>query len=209
MKNALVKEREFENKLLQTALTIDGFEGYINPHASRVAALSEAVANKFHLSTHDCLVLRQAALLHDLGEVVMKRDYVKTNRKLTEDERIDMRRHPVIGEQEAAKRGLSRAAQLIIRWHHEWWNGMGYPDALEREQIPLVNRILRAADTYSALTDARPSRAAISEAEAKKYLTEWAGIEFDPSVVKAFLELKDLPELKSFAADAANQIIDR
>lgn len=201
MKNALVREKDFENKLLQTASTIDGFEGYLNPHASRIAALSAAVAQKFNLSSQDCSALRQAALVHDLGEVVMNRDYIVANRVLTGEERADMQRHPVIGEQEAAKRGLSRAVQMLVRWHHEWWDGMGYPDALQYEQIPLLNRILRVADTYSALTDSRPFRAAFSETEAKKHLIKWAGIEFDPSVVKAFLELNDSAELKSFAVE--------
>ena len=206
MKNASVKEKDFDNNLLQTAATIDGFEGYANSHAARIAVLSESVAQKFNLSSADCSALRRAALVHDLGELTMNRDYIAANRSLSDEERADMLRHPVIGEQDAAKRGLSRAAQLIIRWHHEWWNGSGYPDALEREQIPLVARILRVADTYCALTGARPFRGALPDNEARRYLTEWAGIEFDPQVVKMFLELKDLPELKSFAGAAQSQL---
>ena len=89
--------------------------------------------------------------------------------------------------------------QLLVRWHHEWWNGSGYPDALEQEQIPLAARILRVCDTYAALTDSRPYSTAISSAEAKRYLTEWAGIEFDPKVVKVFLTLEGLIELQSYA----------
>ena len=118
---------------------------------------------------------------------------------------MDVQRHTVIGEQEAAKNGLSRAVQLIVRWHHEWWNGGGYPDALCRERIPLAARILRVSDTYAALTDARPFRGAISEDEARKYLTEWAGIEFDPAVVKMFLSLENLLELNSFAETAETE----
>ena len=68
-----------------------------------------------------------------------------------------------------------------------------------RDRIPLAARILRVADTYAALTDARSYNAAISAEQAKKYIIEWAGIEFDPLVVKAFLSLQDLPELKSYA----------
>ena len=101
-------------------------------------------------------------------------------------------------EQEAAKRGLNRAVQLLVRWHHEWWNGTGYPDALEREQIPLAARILRVADTFAALTDSRPYSVPISADEAKRYLTEWSAIEFDPKVVKMFLSLEDLQELESY-----------
>jgi HD-GYP domain-containing protein (c-di-GMP phosphodiesterase class II) len=129
----------------------------------------------------------------------MNRDYIKSVRILREEERVDMQRHPVIGEQEAAKRGLNRAIQLLVRWHHEWWNGMGYPDGLEGEQIPLAARILRLVDTYVALTDSRPFNSPLTEAEAKQYISEWAGIEFDPKVVKAFLELEGLKELESFA----------
>ena len=119
----------------------------------------------------------------------MNREYIKENRVLTPDEFLDMQRHPVIGEQETARRGMSRGVQLLVRWHHEWWNGSGYPDALEGEQIPLAARILRVADSYSALTDNRPRRQAMEDEEAKRYMTEWAGLEFDPKVVKAFLSL--------------------
>lgn len=198
METTYSRENSLDEKLLELAEQTDKFEGYEHPHARWVAVLSEAVAQKFNLSAHDRFSLRQAALLHDIGEAVMRREYIKANRMLTDEERIDMQRHPVIGEQEAARRGLSRAVQLLIRWHHEWWNGTGYPDALEREQIPLAARILRVADTYSALTDARPFHMAVSESEAKRHLVELAGIEFDPQIVKAFLSLNDMEELKAF-----------
>jgi HD-GYP domain-containing protein (c-di-GMP phosphodiesterase class II) len=133
--------------------------------------------------------MQQAALVHDIGEVVMCREYIRESRVLTPDEFLDMQRHPVIGEQETARRGMSRGVQLLVRWHHEWWNGDGYPDALEGEQIPLAARILRVADSYAALTDNRPRRQAMQDDEAKQYMTEWAGLEFDPKVVKAFLSI--------------------
>jgi putative nucleotidyltransferase with HDIG domain len=208
MKNFSAKEADFEDRALQTAALIDAFEGYQSPHASRIAAIANKVAQKFNLASHDRFSLRQAALFHDIGESVMNRDYIKSGSVLRADERMDMQRHTVIGEQESAKRGLNRAVQLLVRWHHEWWNGAGYPDALEREQIPLAARILRVADTFSAMTDNRPYRAAISEDEARSYLTEWAGIEFDPKVVKFFLALEDFAELKSFAERQNDSIHD-
>ena len=76
-----------------------------------------------------------------------------------------------------------------MRWHHEWWNGCGYPDALRREEIPLAARILRVADSYVALTEARPFRAALSDDEARREIAGGAGIEFDPEVVNALLSL--------------------
>jgi HD-GYP domain-containing protein (c-di-GMP phosphodiesterase class II) len=198
MENQSAPGENLEERLLTIAALTDEFEGYAHPHATRIAALVDAVAKKLNFSTLDRLSLRQAALAHDIGEVVMNRDYIRSDRTLTDEERIDMQRHPVIGEQEAAKRGFSRSVQLLVRWHHEWWNGTGYPDALEREQIPLSARILRLVDTYAAMTDSRPFSGAISESEAKRYLTEWAGIEFDPKVVKAFLSLEGLKELESY-----------
>jgi HD-GYP domain-containing protein (c-di-GMP phosphodiesterase class II) len=199
MQGVSILKEDSDDGLLKLAARIDEFEGYRHPHAARIAVLADAAAKMFNFASHDRYSLRQAALVHDIGELAMNRDYIRAGRVLTAAEMIDMRRHPVIGEQEAAKRGLSRAVQLLVRWHHEWWNGGGYPDALMREQIPLAARILRVADTYCALTDSRPFNRAISAEKARKYLTEWAAIEFDPLVVKAFLSLENLPELESFA----------
>lgn len=173
----------------QLATTVDRFERYDNPHAQRVAAIADEIAHAFHLARHDRGSLYAAALLHDLGEVAMERDYIQADRALTAEERVDLYRHPVIGEREASRVGADRAAQLLVRWHHEWWNGAGYPDALRREEIPLAARILRVADSYAALTDGRPFRPALSETAAKRELKNGAGIEFDPGVVSVFLSL--------------------
>ncbi len=187
---------------LQLASAADRFERYENPHAVRIAALAEQLAHAFRLGPQDRKSLRTAAHMHDLGEVAMERDYIRREGSLTEEERLDLARHPVIGEQEAARASADRAVQLLVRWHHEWWNGCGYPDALRQNEIPLAARILRVADSYAALTDARPYRPALSEAEARQHIIERAAIEFDPSVVSVFLTLPDMEELRSFARPA-------
>ena len=184
---------------LQLAKTSDRFEQYDNPHAQRIAVIADELALVFHLARHDRGSLQAEALLHDLGEVAMERDYIQAARPLTYEERLDLARHPVIGEREASRVGADRAAQLLVRWHHEWWNGAGYPDALRREEIPLAARILRVADAYAALTDARPFRAAFTEVEASRELADRAGIEFDPAVVNVLLSIEPLPEMASFA----------
>ena len=190
-------ERVTGEAFARLATASDEFEGYRHPHAALIAKLADGVARLFHLAQQDRASLKLAALAHDLGEVAMEREYIKRKGSLTEEERVDLARHPVIGEQEAARAGADRGTQLLVRWHHEWWNGAGYPDALRREQIPLGARILRVADTYASLTDDRPHRPARSEEEARKYLVEWAGLEFDPQVVAAFLSLPAIPELRS------------
>ena len=186
---------------IQLAKTTDKFERYEHPHAQRIAAIADDIAQEFHLARHDRGSLYAAALLHDLGEVAMERDYIQATGPLSAEERLDLARHPVLGEREASRVGADRAAQLLIRWHHEWWNGAGYPDALRREEIPLAARILRLADSYAALTDARPFRPAMTEEDARRGLIDGAGIEFDPGVVNVFLTLERFPELESFARD--------
>ena len=192
-------ERVTGEAFMRLATATDEFEAYAHPHAARIARLADALARSFHLAQQDRASLLVAALAHDIGEAVMERDYIKRKGELSDDERLDLARHPVIGEQEAAKAGADRGSQLLVRWHQEWWNGAGYPDALRGEQIPLAARILRVADSYAALTDERPFRPALSEEEARKHLEEWAGLEFDPRVVRAFLSLSAIPELRSYA----------
>ena len=187
MESILAGSKENDGDLLRLSASIDSFEGYHSPHGQRIAAIADVMATSFNLASRDRFFLQQACLIHDIGEMSMGREYIHAPRALTETERFDLQRHPVIGEQEASKLGLPRGVQLIIRWSHEWWNGSGYPDGLEGEQIPLAARILRVSDTYAAMTAARPFRVAKTAEEAKKYLVEWAGIEFDPTVVKAFL----------------------
>lgn len=189
-------QQALEEAFTKLAAAVDAFEEYALPHASRLATLAVATARIFHFAALDLFSLRIAALAHDLGEFNMKREYIKRIGTLSEDEHLDLIRHTIIGEQEAARAGADRGAQLLVRWHHEWWNGSGYPDGLHGEQIPLSARILRVADTYCALTSHRPYRSAMSETQARRTLIEWAGIEFDPRVVKAFLSLNDLEALR-------------
>lgn len=200
------------------AARTDEFEAYRHPHASRIAAIANQLARSFHLGARDRFSLRIAALAHDLGELAMNRDYLHRHGTLSDDERVDLARHPLLSEREAAAAGADRGAQLLIRWHHEWWNGNGYPDGLRFEQIPLGARILRVADAYASLTDARPFRSAYSEQQAREHLIEWTGLEFDPRVVRTLLALEPFNELKGYAPEVeptpdlnliADELLDR
>lgn len=182
---------QFDEKLLELSSQMDAFERYSHAHGLRVAEIADSIAVKFHISDHDRFVLQQAALLHDLGEMVMNRDYISAPRELSDGERHDMQRHTIIGEQDASKRGLGKGVQLLIRWHHEWWSGGGYPDALEGENIPLPARILRVADAYASMTADRPFRPAVSEADARLHLVNLSAIEFDVKVVKALIQIQE------------------
>ena len=113
-----------------------------------------------------------------------------------------MKKHPEYALELLSRIDYLHPALEIPYSHHEKWDGSGYPRGLVGEQIPLAARILRVSDAYAALTDARPYRPALTETDARRHLTEWAGLEFDPRVVRAFLSLHNLPALRSYAPRA-------
>ena len=180
-------ERALGERLRKLAAETDQLEGYQQPHAERLARLVEAVGQHCGLYGTDLTALKFAALAHDLGERKLKREYLKRPSKLNWEEQLDLWRHPILGEQEAQILKLSREVQLLVRWHHEWWNGTGYPDGLAGAAIPLGARILRAVDTWCALTADRPYRGAYDHETAEQKLLEQTGLECDPQVVKALL----------------------
>ncbi|MFN0109540.1 MAG: HD-GYP domain-containing protein [Blastocatellia bacterium] len=182
-------ERQAGDRLLKLALETDRVEGYTEPHAVMIARLSETIGQSLGLHGIDLSALKFAALAHDIGERGMRRNYLLSPNALAWEERLDLWRHPILGEQAASEMKLSRQTQLLIRWHHEWWNGQGYPDGLSGEAIPLGARILRVVDTYYSLIAARPYRQAYDLVEAEQVIADLAGIEFDPQVARLLLAL--------------------
>jgi HD domain len=182
-------EKSLGGRLLKIAIEIDRIEGYSEPHAIAIAWTAEKIGARMGLHGVDLTALKFAALAHDLGERAMKRDYLLRPRALSWDETLDLWRHPILGEQAAGELKLPRQTQLLIRWHHEWWNGSGYPDGLAGEAIPPGARILRAVDSYFALISDRPHRRRFDRIEAEQIVADLAGIEFDPQVVKLLLQV--------------------
>ena len=182
-------ERSLGGRLLKIAIEIDRVEGYSEPHAIAIAWTAEKVGARMGLHGVDLTALKFAGLAHDLGERAMKRDYLLRPRALSWEETLDLWRHPILGEQAAGELKLPRQTQLLIRWHHEWWNGGGYPDGLAGKAIPPGARILRAVDSYFALISDRPHRRRFDRIEAEQIIADLAGIEFDPQVVKLLLQV--------------------
>jgi hypothetical protein len=195
------KGKTREETITRLSERIDKFEKYAQPHARVMAELAARLARRLGLGQSDNNSIAEAAFLHDIGLYTMNPSYHSSPGPLSFDERMDLWRHSIIGEQQMAKREATRHAQLLVRWHHEWWNGSGYPDMLAFEDIPIGARILRAVELYSALISDRPYRAAATEDQAIDALTVSAGIECDPYVVKALLAL--LEDLRAAAREAA------
>ncbi len=182
-------EKPLGDRLIKIAVETDRVEGYSEPHAIAIARMAERIGAQMGLHGIDLTALKFAALAHDLGERAMKRNYLLRPGVLTWEETLDLWRHPILGEQAAGELRLSRQTQLLIRWHHEWWNGGGYPDGLEGEAIPLGALILRPVDSYFALISNRPHRSRYDRTEAEQVVADLAGIEFDPQVVKLMLAI--------------------
>lgn len=201
-------ERRIGDSLLKLALETDRAEGYTEPHAVMIARLAETLGAQLGLHGTDLSALKFAALAHDIGEREMKRNYLLQPNPLTWEQTLDLWRHPIIGEQAAADLNLPRQTQLLIRWHHEWWNGQGYPDGLTGTAIPLGARILRAVDTYCALISRRPHRGSYELLDAEQILADQAGVELDPQIVKLLLALvvaeRKQREAESWAAQTTD-----
>jgi len=188
-----------EEIVTRLAQHIDSFEKYSRPHSMLMADLASRLALRLGLAAGDITAIAEAALLHDIGLYQMSPVYLSKAGPLTVEEQMDLWRHPIIGEQEMAKRGASRHAQLLVRWHHEWWNGAGYPDMLSFEDIPIGARIIRAVELFSALRSDRPYRLALPEKSAREVIRSSAGMECDPYVIAALIPLLD--ELFPVAAE--------
>jgi putative nucleotidyltransferase with HDIG domain len=175
--------------VIELAQSIDRFEGYVLNHATEMARIAQQLAQRLGVSGADLNAIKLAALLHDSGQMHGKMQFIQSPQVFDFRQRVELWRHPLLSEQFVAQKGLPRQVQLLVRWHHEWWNGSGYPDMLAGEAIPLGARIIRLLDSYSALRCARPHRAAYSEEETINIITEHAGLEFDPVIVREFLAM--------------------
>lgn len=158
-------------------------------HAHRLTALSKKVGMVLNLTQAELDELELLATLHDIGKVGIDDKILKKNGKLTDEEWVEMKKHPEIGFRIAmASTELVSIADFILT-HHERWDGKGYPQGLAGEDIPLLSRILAVVDSYDAMTQDRIYRKAISHEEAIAEIKENAGTQFDPRIAAIFLEI--------------------
>lgn len=158
-------------------------------HTQRLISLSKAVGMALDLPQSELDKLELLASLHDIGKVGVRDEILTKPGKLNEMEWVEIKRHPEIGYRIATTSPeLSAIAEGILS-HHEWWNGSGYPQGLRGENIPLISRIVAVVDAYDAMTNDRPYRKALSYEKAIEIIKQNAGIQFDPQIVKTFLEI--------------------
>lgn len=155
-------------------------------HAERVKKLTHLLGKRLGLSSAELSDLSLLAEMHDIGKIGIPDHIFHKPGVLSEKEREEIKKHPEIGYRIACSVPVLVPIAELIRQHHEWWNGGGYPRGLKGEEIDLLSRILAIADAYDAMTSDRPYRKALSNDEALAELRRRAGIQFDPVLVEVF-----------------------
>jgi putative nucleotidyltransferase with HDIG domain len=168
---------------------VEARDAYTGKHAERVAAYGMEIARVLDAPFADDPEVEFGFLLHDVGKVAVPDAILWKPEPLTPDERALMEKHPLVGWEILREIDFLGEAKLVVRHHHERWDGAGYPDGLAGDLIPLAARVFAVADVLDALTTVRPYRAPSPVGEAREMIEESAGSQFDPEVVAAFLEI--------------------
>jgi len=158
-------------------------------HSQQVIALTMNLARKMGITKDSLIHIRRGAMLHDIGKVAIPDGILLKEGELSDDEWELMKKHPQYAYDMLSSIQYLRQALDIPYCHHEWWDGSGYPRGLAGEEIPLAARIFSVVDVWDALQSDRPYRDAWTKDEAVQYLKEQSGKQFDPQIVKAFLNL--------------------
>ena len=179
----------YENFSMLNALVsaVDNKDRYTRRHSEDVLKYSLQVAQELGLDDDTLFAVKVAALLHDVGKVGVPDHILRKPGKLTEDEFAAIKQHPTMGAiMINAVPGFENTLDAV-RFHHERWDGLGYPSGLAGDQIPLLGRIMAVADAYSAMTTDRPYRKAMEATRAGEILRDGSGTQWDPDCVAAFL----------------------
>ncbi|OQB47911.1 MAG: Cyclic di-GMP phosphodiesterase response regulator RpfG [Firmicutes bacterium ADurb.Bin153] len=182
-----VKMRDiYLNTIMALTSAIEAKDVYTKGHSERVQRFSLMIARELHLSGSQLEMLRYAAILHDIGKIGISESILNKPTKLEKSEFEKIMEHPLIGSKIVEEIDFLNKASKIIRSHHEFYDGSGYPDGLKGEAIMLESQILAVADAYDAMTTTRPYREAFTEKGAWDELVKGSGKQFSPEVVKAF-----------------------
>jgi HD-GYP domain-containing protein (c-di-GMP phosphodiesterase class II) len=165
-----------------------GSDSYPDEHAVGVARYADRIAEQLHLDANSRVAVVGGALLHDVGKLLIDARILRKPGPLTGEERDEVETHPVAGER-LVRDAVEPEVAVVVRAHHERWDGAGYPHGLTAEEIPLAARIVAVADAFLAMLEVRPYRLPIEEDAAVDELKRGAGSQFDPRCVDALLRV--------------------
>ncbi|UCF98395.1 MAG: HD-GYP domain-containing protein [Spirochaetaceae bacterium] len=194
------KNRQLARAYLDTVNTvvhaIEERDSYAKGHTDRVAEVSKLIGAKMALGEEEMFNLEIGALLHDIGKIGIPETILLKPEPLKPEERKRVQQHPLEGKRMIQDISFLKAAIPHVLYHHERYDGSGYPEHLAGADIPVPSRIIAVADVFDAVTNDRPQRKRMSFDEAVKLIKKGSGTQFDPKVVKAFLKLVESGELK-------------
>lgn len=182
-------EEQTVEALFNLADMLDKRDYYTHRHSLRVGEYAERLATHLRLSAEEGLLLYLCGRLHDIGKCAVDNEVLLKAGPLTEDELHHIRRHAEVGGAMLAHFSTFKTGASYVRGHHERWDGAGYPDGLRGEAIPFGARLIAVVDAYDAMTSTRPYRLALPHDEAIRRLREGAGSQWDPRLVRAFLDM--------------------
>lgn len=187
-----VEMREmFTQTIASLAQAVDKRDKFTSGHSLRVKEIAVDIGREMRVNEQELEALEWGGLLHDVGKIGVPDAVLLKQERLTKDERMTMNAHPVLGAEIIAPVSKLAPELPIIRHHHEWFNGSGYPDRLIGDEIPKLARILHVADAFEAMTAQRPYRMTpLTPEQAVGELRKFAGIQFDPAVVDAFVRTR-------------------
>jgi len=189
----MVKQHEnelremFMSSIRTHAHTIEAKDPYTKGHCERVEQYCMIMGRRLIPDEEKRFPLSVACILHDIGKIGVPEGILNKPGSLSAEESEVMKRHPVIGG-EIVRQLVGFDLEPIIRHHHEWFDGSGYPDGLKGEEIPLESRIIAVADTYDAMTSSRPYRDGMTPHRARDEILAYSGRQFDPNVVQVFCD---------------------
>jgi HD-GYP domain-containing protein (c-di-GMP phosphodiesterase class II) len=197
-------ELNYDSTLKALMAAMDEKNAATEGHSERVAQLTLAIAREMGIPDERLSDIERGALLHDVGKVGVPNNVLHKRQTLTQKEWQAMQRHPLLAGLLMSKVGLLEGALPILLYHHERFDGQGYPFGLAGDKIPLEARIFAVVDAYDAITSDRPYREALSHREALEEIVENAGAQFDPAVIEAFKTvLERMPELRNDTKEVA------
>jgi response regulator RpfG family c-di-GMP phosphodiesterase len=179
-------ENAYRSTLKALTAALETRDSETHGHSERVVSYSLRLGREYGLSRDELKALEFGSLLHDIGKIGVPDSILRKPAKLTEEEWVRMREHPMHGQQILRGIEFLKGAARVVAQHHEKWDGSGYPLGLREEDIDVCARIFSVADAFDAITSDRVYRQGKSYEAAAKELDEWAGKQFDPQVVTAF-----------------------
>ena len=168
---------------------LEARNGYVKGHPQRVAKYAKNIAQKLAVGCKEIEIIEFAALFHDIGKIGISDFILQKSSTLTDEEYATIKMHSVIGGEILGCFPSFHKEQIIVRHHHENYDGSGYPDGLKGKHIPMGARILTIVDTYDIMTSQQPYHAPFSHSQAVNEIKKYSGYQFDPELTAVFLEI--------------------